>query len=173
MLVFRAASHSFFDTYYPLFQWNNLKSRFNIVFYIPMATVLDWDETFSMQANVLTPGSQRVVLSGFITERRPDGVYAAPLLPQLFYGADGTQLSSWSQNISGTGEQTILSRSGGLPTIPKDELYWRKVSGPTQPVAAQPVVPAASLTPTPFTLIPLLFLGVIVYFAIRKIKGGR
>ncbi len=133
-----------------------------------MATVLDWDESFTMQANVLTPGSQRVVLSGFITERRPDGVYAAPLLPQLFYGSDGTQLSTWSQNISGTGQQTILSRSGGLPTIPKDELYWRKVSEP-----AQPVVPAASLTPTPFTLIPLLFLGVIIYFAIRKIKGSR
>jgi len=133
-----------------------------------MSPVLDWDESFSMQANVLTPGSQRVVLSGFITERRPDGVYAAPLLPQLFYGSDGTQLSSWSQNISGTGEQTILSRSGGLPTIPKEELYWRKVSEPTQTV-----VPAASLAPAPFTLIPLLLLGVVLYFAIRKIKGSR
>jgi len=80
-----------------------------------------------MQANVTNPGPQRIALRGYITERRPDGLYAAPLLPQLFYGADGTQLSTWRQNISGTGSQTILSRSGGQPSIPKEELYWRRV----------------------------------------------
>jgi len=89
--------------------------------------MLDWDEGFAMQANVTNPGPQRVVLRGYITERRPDGLYAAPLLPQLFYGADGTQLSTWRQNISGTGEQTILSRSGGQPSIPKEQLFWRRV----------------------------------------------
>ena len=88
--------------------------------------MLDWDESFSMQANVISPGYQNMALTGFITERRSDGVYAAPLLPQLFYGADGTQLSTWRQYISGTGEQTILSRVGGEPSIPKEELYWRK-----------------------------------------------
>jgi len=90
--------------------------------------MLDWDEYFSMQANVTNPGPQRIALRGYITERRPDGLYAAPLLPQLFYGQDGTQLSTWRQNLTGTGEQTILSRSGGLPSIPKEELYWRRVS---------------------------------------------
>ena len=89
--------------------------------------VLDWDESFSMQGNVTSPGYQRMVLQGLITENRHDGVYAAPLLPQLFYGADGNQLSTWRQYISGTGQQTILSRSGGLPTIPKQDLYWRKI----------------------------------------------
>jgi len=89
--------------------------------------MLDWDESFSMKANVTNPGPQRIALRGYITERRPDGMYAASLLPQLFYGADGTQLSTWRQNISGTGEQTILSRSGGQPSIPKEELYWRRV----------------------------------------------
>ena len=89
--------------------------------------VLDEDESFSMQANVTTPGPQTVVLRGYITQRRSDGLYAAPLLPQLFYGQDGTQLSTWRQNLTGTGEQTILSRSGGLPTIPREELYWRRV----------------------------------------------
>ena len=89
--------------------------------------MLDWDEYFSMQANVTSSGPQRIALSGYITERRPDGLYAAPLLPQLFYGADGTQLTTWRQNLTGTGEQTILSRSGGLPSIPKEELYWRRV----------------------------------------------
>lgn len=93
-----------------------------------MSLVLDKDEFFSMQANVTSPGPQRIVLRGYITERRPDGLYAAPLLPQLFYGADGNQLSTWRQNISGTGPQTILSRSGGLPTVPREELFWRRVS---------------------------------------------
>ncbi|MBU0777591.1 hypothetical protein KKF82_04975 [Patescibacteria group bacterium] len=89
--------------------------------------MLDWDESFSMQANVTSSGPQRIALRGYVTERRPDGLYAAPLLPQLFYGADGTQLTSWRQYISGTGSQTILSRSGGQPSIPKEELYWRRV----------------------------------------------
>jgi len=92
-----------------------------------MSLMLDWDESFSMQANVTSPGYQGIVLRGYITERRPGGLYAAPLLPQLFYGADGTQLSTWRQYISGTGSQTILSRSGGQPSIPKEELYWRRI----------------------------------------------
>ena len=92
-----------------------------------MSLVLDKDESFSMQANVTSPGPQRIVLRGYITERRPDGLYAAPLIPQLFYGAAGTQLTTWRQNISGTGSQTILSRSGGLPTVPREELFWRRV----------------------------------------------
>uniref|UniRef100_A0A6M3ME67 Uncharacterized protein n=1 Tax=viral metagenome TaxID=1070528 RepID=A0A6M3ME67_9ZZZZ len=92
-----------------------------------MSLMLDWDESFSMQANVTSSGPQRIALRGYVTERRPDGLYAAPLLPQLFYGADGTQLTSWRQYISGTGSQTILSRSGGQPSIPKEELYWRRV----------------------------------------------
>ncbi|GAH22886.1 unnamed protein product, partial [marine sediment metagenome] len=75
------------------------------------------------------------------TERRPDGIYAAPLLPQLFYGADGTPLSTWSQYISGTGEQTILSRSGGQPSIPKEELYWRKMSDVEKPSRVEAIAP--------------------------------
>jgi len=92
-----------------------------------MSLMLDWDESFSMQANVTSPGPQSVVLRGYITEQRPDGLYAAPLLPQLFYGANGSQLTTWRQNLTGTGSQTILSRSGGQPSIPKEELYWRRV----------------------------------------------
>jgi len=92
-----------------------------------MSLMLDWDESFSMQANVTSAGPQRVVLRGYVTERRPDGLYAASLLPQLFYGADGNQLTSWRQYVSGTGSQTILSRSGGQPSIPKEELFWRRV----------------------------------------------
>ena len=92
-----------------------------------MSLLLDWDESFSMTANITSPGYQGIVLRGYVTERRPDGLYATPLLPQMFIGADGSQLSTWRQYISGTGSQTILSRSGGQPSIPKEELYWRRV----------------------------------------------
>ena len=93
-----------------------------------MSLVLDRDESFSLMANVTTPGYQRVVLRGYITERRPDGLYVAPLLPQLFFGVDGTQLTTWRQYVTGTGEQTILSRSAGSPMVPREELFWRKIS---------------------------------------------
>ena len=102
--------------------------------------MLDWDESFSMQANVTSPGPQRIALRGYITERRPDGLYAASLLPQLFYGADGTQLTTWRQNLTGTGSQTILSRSGGQPSIPKEELYWRRIGNAVRaPAVGAPV----------------------------------
>ena len=111
--------------------------------------VLDEDESFSMQANVTTPGPQTVVLRGYITQRRSDGLYAAPLLPQLFYGQDGTQLSTWRQNLTGTGEQTILSRSGGLPTIPREELYWRRVGNDIAAPARVEEVESLSISLTP------------------------
>ncbi|GAH86345.1 unnamed protein product, partial [marine sediment metagenome] len=98
-----------------------------------MSLMLDWDESFSMQANVISPGPQRMVLKGYITERRPDGLYAAPLLPQLFFGVDGTQLSSWRQYLPTAGSQVILSRSGGQPSIPKEELFWRRIGDTVSP----------------------------------------
>jgi hypothetical protein len=93
-----------------------------------MSLMLDEDESFSLTANVVSPGYQSMVLKGYLVSRRANGVYVAPLIPQLFYGAEGTQLQTWRQYISGTGEQTILSRVGGEPSVPREELYWRKVS---------------------------------------------
>ena len=118
-----------------------------------MSLVLDKDESFSMQANITSPGPQRVVLRGYITERRSDGLYAAPLLPQLFFGADGTQLTTWRQYISGTGSQTILSRSAGSPMVPREELFWRKVSDVEREPAKVEVVPLE---------VPLLLLAPIL-----------
>ena len=109
-----------------------------------------------MQANVTSPGPQRIVLRGYITERRPDGLYAATLLPQLFYGQDGTQLTSWRQNLTGTGEQTILSRSGGLPSIPKEELYWRRIGNAVRaPAVGAPVGVYSAGQKMPGSLQPL------------------
>ena len=124
--------------------------------------MLDEDESFSLTANITNPGPQSVVLTGFIREQRPDGTYIAPLLPQLFFGQDGTPLSTWRQDISGTGEQTILSRSGGLPTLPREEMYWRKVSDTAVTPAAPPGVEAAAVSLAPLFL-ALVVAGVILW----------
>ena len=96
-----------------------------------MVLMLDEDQSFSLTANVTSPGPQRVVLSGFIKKIKGGETWIAPLLPQLFYGADGNVLTTWRQNLTTTGSQVILSRSGGLPTLPPEDLYWRKVASKT------------------------------------------
>ena len=133
-----------------------------------MSLMLDKEESFSMQANVTTPGYQRVVLSGYITERRPDGLYVAPLLPQLFFGADGTQLTTWRQYISGTGSQTILSRSAGSPMVPREELFWRKIRDSKKEPVKVEVTPIGV---SPILVISLLaFIGgtVLIYLSGRR-----
>ena len=126
-----------------------------------LVLMLDEDEYFSMQANVLSPGYQSVVLRGYLVKKEGGETYIAPLLPQLFYGSNGTQLSTWRQYISGTGEQTILSRSGGLPTIPDEELYWRKVSTPK---SEEEVItaPKTGLNSLPIVLTLLIGAGLIL-----------
>ncbi len=120
-----------------------------------MSLILDKDESFSLQANVTSPGFQSMVLRGYITERRADGLYAAPLLPQLFFGADGTQLTTWRQYISGTGAQTILSRSAGSPMVPREDLFWRKISDFKREPAKVEVAPLE---------VPLILLAPILAF---------
>jgi len=95
--------------------------------------MLDEDESFSLTAYVESPGYQRVALQGYLVSRRSDGTYIAPLIPQLFYGADGTQLQTWRQNLTTTGSQVILSRFGGEPSVPREELFWRKVKSVEKP----------------------------------------
>jgi len=114
--------------------------------------MLDEDESFSLTANVESPGYQRVVLSGYLVSRRSDGTYIAPLIPQLFYGADGTQLQTWRQNLTTTGSQVILSRFGGEPSVPREELYWRKVK--EAPTVAE--APAIQEQPS---MLPIIILG--------------
>jgi hypothetical protein len=90
---------------------------------------LEKDESFSLTAYVQSPGYQTIALKGYLLERRADGVYAAPLIPQLFYGVDGKQLGpSWRQYIPAAGSQVILSRMAGKPEVPREELFWRKIS---------------------------------------------
>jgi len=114
--------------------------------------MLDEDESFSLTANVESPGYQRVVLQGYLVSRRSDGTYIAPLIPQLFYGADGTQLQTWRQNLTTTGSQVILSRFGGEPSVPREELYWRKVK------EAPRVAEAPAIQEQP-NILPIIILG--------------
>jgi len=113
--------------------------------------MLDEDESFSLTANVESPGYQRVALQGYLVSRRSDGTYIAPLIPQLFYGADGTQLQTWRQNLTTTGSQVILSRSGGEPSVPREELWWRKV-------AEAPKVTEVPTAQAP-NILPIIILG--------------
>ena len=138
--------------------------------------VLDWDQSFSMTVNVTSPGYQRIILKGYITERRSDGLYAAPLLPQLFYGADGAQLTSWRQYLPVAGSQTILSRSGGQPFIPKDQLWWRKISDDevAEVAEAEPLEAVIVGIPWTWAVAATVFLGVVAvagYIAWKAHEG--
>ena len=125
-----------------------------------MSLMLEENESFSMSAYVESLGEQRIALSGYLVEHRADGTYVAPLLPQLFYGVTGTQLQTWRQNFTATGDQVILSRSGGLPTLPREELYWRKIKEAEQLKAEEPVVPVVlAEAPNPW-IIPAVVLGI-------------
>ena len=92
--------------------------------------MLDEDQSFTLSGYVESPGYQSIVLRGYLVSRRSDGTYVAPLIPQLFYGASGEQLQTWRQWLPSAGDQVLLSRVGGMPEVPREELWWRKVSEP-------------------------------------------
>ena len=122
-----------------------------------------------MSAYVDSLGEQRIALSGYLVQHRGDGTYVAPLLPQLFYGVTGAQLQTWRQDFTATGDQVILSRSGGLPMLPREELNWRKVESTEQPkaVEAKPLAEAPNYWPT---IAAILGISVAVYVGYRILK---
>jgi len=138
-----------------------------------MVLYLPEDESFSMTANVTTTGYQRMVLRGYLVSRRPNGVYIASLLPQMFYGADGLPLTTWRQDLTTAGSQVILSRAaGGYPKVPKQDIYWRKVSDfEEKAVAPTPTVAVPTLE-LPTWVMPVGLLAVVgilaVYLFTRK-----
>jgi len=137
----------------------------------PELLMLDEDESFSLTANVTSPGPQSVVLKGYLVSERADGTYVAPLLPQLFYGADGNQLGpSWRQNLPAAGSQVILSRSGGQPSLPREELYWRKVKPREEVTEAVSTVAKPTLLDQ-FDALPLLQKILIVAGSVTAIAG--
>ena len=136
-----------------------------------MTLYLEEDEFFSMNAYVQSLGDQTIALSGYLVEHRSDGTYVAPLIPDLFYGVNGNQLShSWRQTFTATGDQTILSRSGGEPSVPRSELYWRKISSNGQMKKEE--VQLVEVPVLPSWAVPVGILGVIVagFFLYRTMK---
>lgn len=139
-----------------------------------MSLILDENEQFSLTANVVSTGYQQVVLKGLLVKRTANGTYVAPLIPQLFYGADGTQLgASWRQYLPTAGEQVILSRTaGGYPKVPKEDIYWRKVreAEPAEPVVAEAPVKVGLEVPS--WVLPLAIgvgaVAVIGYFLWKR-----
>jgi hypothetical protein len=133
-----------------------------------MTLYLEEDESFTLTANVESTGYQGIALQGYLVDRRSDGTYIAPLIPQLFFGVNGTQLQTWRQNLTTTGSQVILSRSGGYPKVPKEELYWRKVEEPEKPEEKAEAVKVVALQ-VPSWVLPvaliggLLLVGLVIY----------
>lgn len=94
-----------------------------------MVLMIPEEGSFSLSAYITTPGYQTVIPKGYLKSTRNGEVWIAPLIPQLFYGVTGQQLGpSWRQYFSGTGEHVILSRVAGQPEVPREELYWKKIS---------------------------------------------
>jgi len=138
-----------------------------------MSLILDKNESFSLSAYAEAAGYQRIVLSGYLVDRRADGTYLAPLLPQLFYGADGNVLSSWRQYLPTAGNQVILTRSGGQPSVPREDLYWRKVELKTESKAQTQTQPVTVNLSVPNYIIPVFLIGgtliaVVAYYLLKK-----
>jgi hypothetical protein len=125
-----------------------------------MSLVIPEDEYFALTANITSPGLQRIGLRGYLVRRTNNGTYVAPLIPQMFYGASGEQLTTWQQEFTETGEQVILSRSpGGNPKVPNEELRWMRVNGRTQ---SQTEVKAERLQEPNWGALALIALAIII-----------
>lgn len=121
--------------------------------------LIDESASASLTANVLAPGYVRIVPTGYLVSQRRDGTWIAPLLPQLFLGADGEQLSSWRQYIPQAGSQVILTKPAGDLLIPRSELAWRKVREGT---AIEPSATVQTAGATDWAIAFVIFLAPIV-----------
>lgn len=122
---------------------------------------------FSLTAYVESPGYIRVAPTGYIISKHRDGTWIAPLLPQMFYGATGTQLTTWRQYIPSAGSQVILSKPAGKLLVPKEELYWRKIREPEKVEVGVEPARVTGLGPA-ITILALLGLGgALIYLSTR------
>lgn len=149
----------------------------------PTYLVLDENEDFSMNVNVDVAGDQRIAVTGYLQRTKPDGLYVTPLIPELFFGADGQQLQTWLQNLH-VGEQVVLSRSGGNPRVPDNELLWTKsvsnqppvpipIKAPITVMRVEPAVQSTVLAIEPFPLmyivVPIAIIaGLVIIYKLVK-----
>lgn len=116
-------------------------------------SVVDENEGFTLTANVLTPGYVSIIPKGYVVSRRRDGVYQAGFLPDMFLGYDGKQLDTWRQYVPAIGNQVVLTKPAGHLLVPKQDLFWTKVSDVDDiGLAGQGIVmaePSVQRTPLP------------------------
>lgn len=139
----------------------------------PTYLVLDWNEDFKLDAHVDVAGQQRFAVTGYIQKQRADGLYRAPLIPELFFGVDGSQLQTWSQYLE-AGDHTILRRDSGNPYVPDDELSWQRISppAPVRPQMPTPTRVATAPLALDMTTTIILILGVPIglYILFKALK---
>lgn len=142
----------------------------------PEYVLLDWEEDFKLDAHIDADGQQRFALMGYIQKRRADGIYRAPIIPELFYGVNGQQLDTWSQYLT-AGDHTILRRDSGNPSVPDYELAWTKVAEahPQRPIPTNATVPQAMATGNEWLLVAggALAIGVVFWYYFRKKRRRR
>ena len=135
----------------------------------PVYLVLNEGEDFKLDAHVDATGQQRIIAEGYLVRRRPDGVYQTPLIPQLFFGANGQQLQTWSQYLT-AGDHTFLRRDSGNPRVPDHDLFWMKVEANRQAPAFPTPAPTRVVATVDYTLPVFLLIGVpVALYAIYKL----
>lgn len=134
----------------------------------PTYLELNENEDFKLDAHIDVTGQQRIEATGYLIRRRPDGIYRTPLIPQMFFGANGQQLDTWSQYLT-AGDHTILRRDSGNPKVPDSDLFWHKISEAQRPLQPQIPVAKAATTELPLTyiVVGLVVVGVLI-FLLRK-----
>jgi len=92
--------------------------------------LLPEESSFQLEAYVEAPGWVRIVPRGYLVSEWAGKKWITPLIPQMFYGATGEQLTTWRQYIPKAGWQVIMSRRAGEPKIPREQLPWRQLEDP-------------------------------------------
>lgn len=135
----------------------------------PPYLVLDWNEDFKLDAHVDSAGQQRFAVTGYIQKQRADGLYRAPLIPELFFGVNGEQLDTWSQYLT-AGDHTILRRDSGNPFVPDSDLNWMKVSQANRQAPTLAPVATTRVATMDLTLPLFILVGTpVVLYAIYKL----
>lgn len=137
-----------------------------------MPLMIPEEGSFTLSAHMESPGYVRFVPKGYLISRRDGETWVAPLIPQLFYGATGEQLSTWRQYIPQAGEVTLFSRVTGHPEVPREELFWRRVKTPVEVPTFQSgnVILSSSLTDFLWgLLIGTIFLGAFIWTPLGRL----
>ena len=130
--------------------------------------MLNENEDFKLDAHVDATGQQRIIVEGYLVRRKADGVYQTPLIPEMFFGANGQQLTTWSQYLT-AGDHTVLRRDSGNPRVSDQDLFWMKVSGGAQPAVPVRQTPTRVIATVDWTPVFVLVAIPLVFYAMYKL----